>query len=524
MAPEIPFDILHRIFNDYASDSDLEQLFNLRWTKLMLVCRQWHVVGMSSPRLWSYISFEPPLSIPEIPSSEESAAVEADVRRVRTQISRAGTWPLTIRYKQLPWTCPDYFQELGSSLFWCSLSVQSLSLRGDYIGLKQNIHDICKEMHSNLRSLELQQSELNMSNIITLGHDLTKRLPSLRHLNLRDVRCDWSCIRDLRSLRLSHAITMLQPYQLQDIKSALERCPDLEELYLEMPFWRPTDQSPSTTDMISLPNLADIRLRGPVHICAPLLLSFDPIALGASIDISFNGVHPRDERNLERVESRIGEYLRRPGSPSVLSLTWGNSAVDGRIAIAGSHDLVLDDSAKPSIRLHASTKRPPLGLSNCLASWPLEDVTCLDMRPISICASGVWRALFSALPALQTVAIRVERSPIEELILVLEELLQVGRRPVSKLYLDASALFSNAYHAQLEERRHRSTQTLGLVMRYCAKAAHIDLAVDEVQLVDPNCCLVSEDMDWRLYYGNLAVGFRYNGVMHNQANEVDKHL
>lgn len=517
MEPEIPFDVLYRIFDDYVGE-DLEQLFSLSWTKVLLVCRHWHAVGLLSPRLWSFIRFEPILSVAEVPSSEGFADVETDVCRVRMQLVRAGTWPLTIRYKPLPWTYPDYFQDLGMTVFWNPHSVQSLSLRGDYLRLSETIQDVCKKIHSNMHSLELQhcKSELGIANIVALSELLAQKLPSLKRLILRDVRCDWSCIRNLRSLEISYVVLMPQPYLLKDIVAALRRCPELEKLHLNLPFWRSSGDSPPSPEATALPLLADLYLRGPVHICAPLFLSMEALAVGAAIDISFNGVHPRDERNLERAESRIGEHLRRSGAAPIWCLTWGNSAVDGRVASARTrHPGDMDKSGLPNIQFHASTKRPPLGLSNCLASWPLGGVTHLDMRPIGICASGVWRVLVASLPSLHTVAIRVERSPIEELLLVLTERLGIGHRPVANLYLDSSWLWVGAFPAQRNERRERSVQTLSLILEYCFRAKEVGLPLDEVHLVDPDGNLMENTVDWSHYHESLAIGFRYNGVLHS---------
>lgn len=517
----VPFDILHRIFDDFVGE-DEQQLFSLSWTRLLLVCRQWHSIGLLSPRLWSYISFEPTLSVSEVPSSEGFADIEEDVRRVRTQLSRAGTWPLTIRYKPLPWTYPNYFQELGSSLFWNPEAVQCLSVRGDYLRLNETIQEICRHTHLRLHTLELQhcKSELNMANIIALSELLAQKLPSLRSLVLRDVRCDWSCIQNLRSLKISYAVLLPQPYHLQDIVTALRRCPELEELHLGLPFWRSSGDSEPIPEPLPLPHLRDLLLRGPVHICAPLYLSITTLARGATVNISFNGVHPRDERNLERVESRIGEHLRRQDAHSIWCLTWGNSAVDGRIAVARtSNKGNINGSANPDIHFHASTKRPPLGLSNCLASWPLEDVTHLDMRSISICASGVWRVLLASLPALHTIAIRVERSPIEELLLVSMERLAQGHLPVANLYFDASELLmSNAYHALRDERKDSCTKTLERLLIYCAQAEEAGAPLQEVNLVDPHCHLIPEDVDWKHYHRSLVTGFRYNGIMHRRVD------
>ncbi|KZV73745.1 hypothetical protein PENSPDRAFT_540255, partial [Peniophora sp. CONT] len=46
-------EILSYIFFIYAQDNN--ELFNLRWARLLLVCRRWHEVGLTTPKLWSFI-------------------------------------------------------------------------------------------------------------------------------------------------------------------------------------------------------------------------------------------------------------------------------------------------------------------------------------------------------------------------------------------------------------------------------------------------------------------------------------
>ncbi|KZV62682.1 hypothetical protein PENSPDRAFT_555458, partial [Peniophora sp. CONT] len=53
----LPPEVLSRVFFLCADDNDA--LCNLRWTKLMLVCRHWNAVALNTPELWSFIDLNP---------------------------------------------------------------------------------------------------------------------------------------------------------------------------------------------------------------------------------------------------------------------------------------------------------------------------------------------------------------------------------------------------------------------------------------------------------------------------------
>ncbi|KZV62472.1 hypothetical protein PENSPDRAFT_544618, partial [Peniophora sp. CONT] len=46
-------ELLSMIFYIYAKDND--ELFNMRWVRLMFVCRRWHDIATRIPKLWSFI-------------------------------------------------------------------------------------------------------------------------------------------------------------------------------------------------------------------------------------------------------------------------------------------------------------------------------------------------------------------------------------------------------------------------------------------------------------------------------------
>ncbi|KZV61505.1 hypothetical protein PENSPDRAFT_540298, partial [Peniophora sp. CONT] len=50
-------EILSDIFLIYAREND--ELFNLRWTRLLFVCRRWYNIAMDTQGLWSFIDINP---------------------------------------------------------------------------------------------------------------------------------------------------------------------------------------------------------------------------------------------------------------------------------------------------------------------------------------------------------------------------------------------------------------------------------------------------------------------------------
>lgn len=50
---KLPNELLSRLFFDYARESG--SLFDLQWTKLLLVCRRWNSVARQDQPLWSFI-------------------------------------------------------------------------------------------------------------------------------------------------------------------------------------------------------------------------------------------------------------------------------------------------------------------------------------------------------------------------------------------------------------------------------------------------------------------------------------
>ncbi|KZV64428.1 hypothetical protein PENSPDRAFT_588394, partial [Peniophora sp. CONT] len=51
-------ELLSRIFFIYAFDND--SLYDVRWTKLMFVCRRWRDVALHTPELWSFVQLNDP--------------------------------------------------------------------------------------------------------------------------------------------------------------------------------------------------------------------------------------------------------------------------------------------------------------------------------------------------------------------------------------------------------------------------------------------------------------------------------
>ncbi|KAJ7307751.1 hypothetical protein DFH08DRAFT_1051278, partial [Mycena albidolilacea] len=75
----LPTEILSKIFASYAFESG--PTFDLRWTKVMFVCRRWHDIALAEPKLWATIV---------ISSSMKLASLDLI-------LSRSGVAPLSIR-------------------------------------------------------------------------------------------------------------------------------------------------------------------------------------------------------------------------------------------------------------------------------------------------------------------------------------------------------------------------------------------------------------------------------------------
>ncbi|VDC04496.1 unnamed protein product [Peniophora sp. CBMAI 1063] len=87
-------EILSHIFFVHARDND--ELYTLRWTRVLLVCKRWHDVATGTQCLWSYINISCAVRPHDPDPSDIEAHDSPDVRRIDAQLTRAGMSPLTV--------------------------------------------------------------------------------------------------------------------------------------------------------------------------------------------------------------------------------------------------------------------------------------------------------------------------------------------------------------------------------------------------------------------------------------------
>ena len=90
-------EILSEIFYAYAEDYD--ELFSLRWTRLLLVCRRWHDIALNTQSLWSFMNIGCAVPIGELSHPDIHALDSTDIRRIETQRARAWSFPLTLKMR-----------------------------------------------------------------------------------------------------------------------------------------------------------------------------------------------------------------------------------------------------------------------------------------------------------------------------------------------------------------------------------------------------------------------------------------
>ncbi|KZV68929.1 hypothetical protein PENSPDRAFT_753782 [Peniophora sp. CONT] len=144
-------EILSNILYIYAKDNN--ELFDLRWTRLLFVCRRWHDIAMRTLSLWSFIDIGIAEESIYAVSHSKNECDARDVRRIEMQRSRAAFSPLTIRmslYSMLSETKLAY-----ASMYWNPSSLRSLTLNGEDFYVDKVVRVLASHQHATLETLEL---------------------------------------------------------------------------------------------------------------------------------------------------------------------------------------------------------------------------------------------------------------------------------------------------------------------------------------------------------------------------------
>ncbi|VDC01328.1 unnamed protein product [Peniophora sp. CBMAI 1063] len=569
-------ELLSKIFVIYAQDQ--LELFNLRWTKLLLVCRRWYDVGVSTPKLWSYISLVDPSATAFHFSGNAQLPDARLAKRIEAQLARAGTAPLTIKTGALG-RRSDASESMKPyrSVFWNAGSLASLSLSGDKTNVTATLNEMARHRHPVLKEISIVYEGIRF-HIGTGPLPTTPHLPSntpiplpdnllgdnspkLSTISISGVTLNWALVQNLRALHATFDDNTTPATSLDNIADALARCPRLEDLQMMLP----TSFLPNgaeTLASIPLRSLRKATIRANSDICAALFQAFTDMPCRARI--SLLSATTSTPQQISRLSSLLGTHGRIDGAPTirVVSIAQGAVFANGigmTIAINGNvqggdlrstqlcvaartyldrqrhFDMPFAMTPTGSIRMCLTAipnndTQPENVLADILQSWPLASATCLDIRSCRSVPIEIWRALFDNAPGVTTVILRPEAAALLTLMDFLTTALREdGRRIVKNIILDMgevsfghmSSLFGGGGVLQ-ETPNVRARVCLMRLLQYCTNAAQAGVPLDTIELVNDNVHQQGDRMiqtvpetDWSELYRDLGEGFVYEGFLRN---------
>nr|GAT60555.1 predicted protein [Mycena chlorophos] len=416
----LPNEILALIIELYAHTSSYysrSALYNLSWTKVLLVCRWWYQVGRVQRHLWSYIHIERPFILPD-----------SFVRRIRTQLENSGLQPqLTVRFSLLG-------EPEIALCQWLLNHHSSDVVSFDVSGPAETVHLLLSPLSPNpltaLRCLKL--GYYGAEGLALPDEFLRGALPCLKELALNRTPLTWNLLHGLERLKLhgcANSASVGAPPNVGDILRLVQASPGLRALDL-VPQEGDTFHSDAATDVayskIPLPFLEFLHIQDVVspitlllnHLTIPVraTLQLFPYRISVGLDIRAILIPLRKlirspRRNefhalvLSTGRSTTGTHfgckmdlVETPSSPSYLRLSHRSIFDDG-------HPL---NEAALTLHTHPRTERALRQiLTKFLHAARAELLTHLDTRYARGLGVPTWRALLRLLPALQSIGMEV---------------------------------------------------------------------------------------------------------------------
>ncbi|KZV59968.1 hypothetical protein PENSPDRAFT_760228 [Peniophora sp. CONT] len=438
-------ELLPMIFFIYAEDNS--ELFNLRWTRILLVCRHWYDVAVRSPELWSHIELR------DVPPGSDVLELDAqDIRRMNLQRSRAGRWPLTMNLTLFSTISEP--KQTHLTTFWDPSTSFSLTIHGSNKFLQTIIHILEDRCHDILAHLVIGGPRGRGAQALILPDIiLSDHTPRLRNLSVDHMLLSWASIKGLRSLRVVYKAWTRISFNLSEILDALVRCPLLEHLQIAFPgSFRP--EAVVRPSDLTLSRIKSTHLLGPDEACGHLLHTLPGLHCTTKVSISAidnsnrtgSSLLPSSFSYLSNHTSHIdAPVIRVVGFMVFLDSDHGRSKQFG---LTGDVDLHLpipdrkwSATGKPDATSYVGAIATPNKsseinlLHHIIRQWPVTQVTHLDARfPSALVDQILWRALFASLPAVTTVLVQPETSTMNTLFDFLGAHLQeTGQRVVNHI-------------------------------------------------------------------------------------------
>ncbi|VDC04498.1 unnamed protein product [Peniophora sp. CBMAI 1063] len=559
-------ELLSRIMFIYARDND--ELYNLRWTRLIFVCRRWHDVATHALKLWSFIEVVAPDTVKSLTRAPQELYAR-DIGRVGSQRSRAAHSPLSVKMSAADADLYEGKTTFMSMFNWYPSSLSSLILTAKAGYVEPIARMLATHRHDILTNLKVRCGDCTVAELATLrlSFDVAfqDNLPQLSHLTI-DITFDWALLRGLRTLRVLFSnyrddrAALSLTFTLRDIVDALARCPLLEHLEIRLPHGF-AHNATSAVFPVSLPYLDTAFIQAALSVCSEFLgaLSGSP----STAKMSVNATSPSDDLStLSRLSSFLSTHASNEGAPVIRSLVMARQSrlgalgaqrtsiltiigrtsttrLDGRTAMplsSWSVERAYTTSSHIGFEAKIADSLTELqALTNTLRSWPLSQVTHLDLRSMSPAQNPLY-IILDEVPAVTSVVVRPNSSAARELIEYLRsQLREYGRRVLARIAFDASSVrdtqagdLAGLLANPLLPSTATARETVMRMLLYCREAATAGVAMDVIELYDEpklntrhRLMDPEEEIDWSELYSDLRYGFVYEGVLHSGNPEYD---
>ncbi|KZV61513.1 hypothetical protein PENSPDRAFT_693364 [Peniophora sp. CONT] len=558
-------EILSKIF--FMCALDYNELFDLRWTRLLLVCKRWYDNAKDVQILWSFIDVTTsrPTGYHPTGAGGTDELDARDIRRVETQRSRAGLSPLTIQTyvhepiseAKLPYT----------TMFWEPVRIYSLNITGGCSYVDDIVRSMATHRHPHLESLAILCQSRPMPGFVGIRDNLNIALrdhvPSLRHLSLSGLSFDFTLLHGLRSLCFADYGVEQVAYSLQDIITALGHCPQLEILNIVLSHNSQPDAALSS-DTVPMTYLRTITVYSTLLICTNLLQALADVPSSARIFLATG--HIDEVSSISMLMSYLGDHASRENALPIRAIAVSLLALPpqifpepgGDIPEAASRILLgvvaqrwpsrigsgsrenyrrqfIDEGAESSyisILMEVLAPASHEFLTKILSFWHLSKATHLDLRSAAITSQHI-SILLANLPVVTAIIIRPDDPNAQILLASLRVYLREhGRRAIAHVVFDAQEL---NHHATLTtwggvaipSSEVLSRRSLMCMLAYCAEAARVGVPLDTVEIINEPHELRRRilgragEFGWSELYSDLQSGFVYEGVLHSGRQDLD---
>ncbi|KAJ7611411.1 hypothetical protein DFH06DRAFT_1485299 [Mycena polygramma] len=362
----LPNELIAKIFEMYAF---LEgPPFDLKWTKVMLVCHRWHDVALSEQSLWGFIR----------------DSFTHGMKQIQTQLERSGAAPLSVMIDSLD--SPLY----ATVILQHAERLSELNLSGDAASILAFINVLSDHRFPLLQSIKLKPRYNNPSTSITFPVAVFDgRAPASSSL-----------LHGLRSLALDLAPDITDS-PFEKLLSVLNASPALTRVKLGRVV---ASQNPTQSyRVVSLPHLEILWIQEDVEICNALLRH---VTIPPTTRVSIYGLGIRSGSNITDLLVPLRKHVRAPSAPTLRCL---------RIDAPGSYFMLTAFTVALVLNLEHEAEaflvntHPPTDnllrqiMSKVLKALPCTNITYLDCRSATAITITSWKAALALLPALETV-------------------------------------------------------------------------------------------------------------------------